>query len=43
MFFGGPANMIFTNSDLPSIPMKEKNKKKRMKIVKKVIKKKKKM
>ena len=28
MFFGGPANMIFTNSDLPSIPMKEKNKKK---------------
>ena len=27
MFFGGPANMIFTNSDnLPSIPLKEKDK-----------------
>ena len=31
MFFGGPANMIFTNSDLPSIPIEKdkKNKKKR--------------
>ena len=26
MFFGGPANIIFTNEDLPKIPMKEKEK-----------------